>query len=725
MFWARKKTSAKTAEKPPFGFEIIHDAPARAVSPTAGGNARGGDERGGDERAGPDNTRRQTDGATRFAGGDHGSGDHSSGDHGFGHWPEADGADGAQGADRADGSDGAHPHRRHRSIPARTLFAGIFVMFAVAYAVAFNIVVRVSPEAALARYEILVDDHRYRAAAPYGARAISLLIRSGAPEAAVNSIRADYARTLTLAGKPADGAAVYRSLLSTDWFRDLNPLDQGVLRDHMARSELIAGNVSAATRIYLSFVEQAQGFPFDGHHGDETAEGAEEGTGYDDPLYAFTDGAVMRAATLFSESLKPVGNEIDLTATDRDRALAEAAERAELGAFYATREDALYAAAGLLSSSYDMRAGLLGADHPEAVRTALILGPVYERLMRLSDAEALYLSAFHAQEKTKGSNNPDLSLYIKLLVGVYERQGRSTEAAALKEHMRTIFRDAFGAQRYAVNRDRDRRQDVDRPVSKQFVLGDGYEPEDLVPAARYGLPLSKNPDLEEMSLRFAADANASLDPREANMPVRLAQLISLCVAETGEALSLRSGYRSFATQRTLFARLGDKGTVVPPGMSEHQLGLAADIDVNGRMMRQSDQSFQCFEENAFRFGFILSYPPGNQYLPTRNSFEPWHWRYVGVQTAQLYREMGPFNRPQEFLNRLPCYVERATAGGDAPLGETDPCLSDDIAGVVVATSGDDGPGTSAADTARAPDAPSPATARKLNNRPLPGRKPTN
>ena len=175
-----------------------------------------------------------------------------------------------------------------------------------------------------------------------------------------------------------------------------------------------------------------------------------------------------------------------------------------------------------------------------------------------------------------------------------------------------------------------------------------------------------------MKLRLAADIGA--DAREANLPARLAQLISLCRSESGESVSLRSGYRSFFTQSILYENNGDRGTVTPPGVSEHQTGLAADINVDGRFMRQSDRAYQCFEENAFRFGFILSYPPGNDYLPGDDSFEPWHWRYVGVQTAQLYREAGPLNKPQEFLSALPCYQERAAAGEFPTAGEPDICL---------------------------------------------------
>ncbi|MEQ8935331.1 MAG: hypothetical protein RIE56_06030, partial [Amphiplicatus sp.] len=104
--------------------------------------------------------------------------------------------------------------------------------------------------------------------------------------------------------------------------------------------------------------------------------------------------------------------------------------------------------------------------------------------------------------------------------------------------------------------------------------------------------------------------------------------------------------------------------------------------------------------------FILSYPPGNDYLPGADSYEPWHWRYVGIPTAQLYREAGPDNKPQEFLAALPCYRERAASGSFAPAGEGDVCLS--------------GPTIVAASARRKadvqPGSETTVSARKLNNR---------
>ena len=118
----------------------------------------------------------------------------------------------------------------------------------------------------------------------------------------------------------------------------------------------------------------------------------------------------------------------------------------------------------------------------------------------------------------------------------------------------------------------------------------------------------------------------------------------------------------------------NRGTVTQPGTSEHQTGLAVDIDVNRRFMRETDRAYQCFDENAWNFGFILTYPKGNTYLPGPDTFEPWHWRYVGQRTALLYREAGPYSHPLEFLAALPCYEERAQAGIWSIADEKDVCL---------------------------------------------------
>ena len=539
------------------------------------------------------------------------------------------------------------------------MLAGAFLALAIAYLAYFNITVRVDAAAASARFEALMADAAPRRAAPHGERALAMKVRDGADSDAIAALKSELAKAQISRKKYARGAELLSDALAADWAHSLKARDHILLEDALARASINAGDFEIALAVYASFLELA---------GDQAAIAEPESSM---SLEAFYAARVAKAAEIFVEHLNHAGDP-RIVAGAVEKRLAAANHMASLGAFYAMREDGQYAAAGLLASAHQIRRAILGGDHQDTVQLTLILGPVYRSMGRLGDAETLYLEAFHAQENVKGANSPDLSLYIKLLVGVYEQQGRLTEAQALNEHMRGLFRDAFGAQRYAANRERDRREDINRPVSQYFLLEETYAPDDLVSAAAYSIPVSKAPNIDEMKLRLAADPG--VDPRENNLPVRLAQLISLCRSESGERISLRSGFRSYATQNGLYQRIGHKGTVTPPGMSEHQTGLAVDIDVNGRFMRQNDRAYQCFEENAFRFGFILSYPPGNDYLPGDDSHEPWHWRYVGVQTAQLYREAGPHHKPQEFLAALPCYQEHAAAGAFPAVGEPDNCL---------------------------------------------------
>ena len=542
----------------------------------------------------------------------------------------------------------------------QVLFAACFALFALIFFVLFNYVTLTNPKAAESRFHALASLNAPGRAAPYGERALAMYREDGLDEESLAPLKAKLAKAQLRLNRYARSASLFEQALASKWSAGLETSARIQLEDKLARTHIAAGDLDKAIAIYALHLDYA---------GDEGGRSTNEDVGSEQALYA---ARVEDAGDLFAEALKPTGSPEQFSGAPQAR-LASAQKMDELGAFYAIRPNGIYAAAGLLSSAYQIRRQLLGGDHQDTVRIALILGPIYTQMGRLKDAERLYLEAFHAQEKEKGANSPDLSLYLKLLVGVYQQQGRTTEAQALYDHMQSLFRDAFGDQRYAVNRRRDRRLDVDRPVSQFFLLEASYKPTDLVRASDYAIPVSKDHNLDEMKVRLAADRDGS-DPLEANLPARLAQLISLCRSESGERISLRSGYRSYQTQAILFERNGANGKTAPPGMSEHQLGLAVDIDVSGRLMRRSDRTYQCFEENAYQYGFILSFPPGNNYLPGADPFEPWHWRYVGIATAQLYREAGPIDKPQEFLAALPCYRERAASGTFRALDEADLCL---------------------------------------------------
>jgi len=95
------------------------------------------------------------------------------------------------------------------------------------------------------------------------------------------------------------------------------------------------------------------------------------------------------------------------------------------------------------------------------------------------------------------------------------------------------------------------------------------------------------------------------------------------------SLFIASGFRSHDTQTELYTNAVNRAYVMPPGHSEHQLGLAADI-LSGNdtgSMRGSEEA-RWLAEHAPAFGLILRYPEDKQEI-TGVPYEPWHFRYVG------------------------------------------------------------------------------------------------
>ena len=81
--------------------------------------------------------------------------------------------------------------------------------------------------------------------------------------------------------------------------------------------------------------------------------------------------------------------------------------------------------------------------------------------------------------------------------------------------------------------------------------------------------------------------------------------------------------------------------VTVPGSSEHQIGLAIDIISDG--YSSLDEGFgktaagKWLAANSYKYGFILRYPAGKEDI-TSIEFEPWHFRYVGVDAATFISE---------------------------------------------------------------------------------------
>ena len=130
-------------------------------------------------------------------------------------------------------------------------------------------------------------------------------------------------------------------------------------------------------------------------------------------------------------------------------------------------------------------------------------------------------------------------------------------------------------------------------------------------------------------------------------------------AADGVTVWMQSGYRSVKYQTSLYEKKTqyylDKGydnatakekaaaVVNPPGYSEHNCGLAADL--NSPEHTGLDEGFEktaAFRwlcEHAGDYGFILRYPKDAE-DKTEIIYEPWHWRYVGVENAAKINASG-------------------------------------------------------------------------------------
>lgn len=104
-----------------------------------------------------------------------------------------------------------------------------------------------------------------------------------------------------------------------------------------------------------------------------------------------------------------------------------------------------------------------------------------------------------------------------------------------------------------------------------------------------------------------------------------------------DGFTITSGYRTEKRQRELYEN-DTNGTASMPGASEHQTGLAFDVTTRRDSGGFEDtKQFRWLSEHCWDYGFILRYPKGKEDI-TGIPYEPWHYRYVGVEIAQEIHE---------------------------------------------------------------------------------------
>lgn len=110
------------------------------------------------------------------------------------------------------------------------------------------------------------------------------------------------------------------------------------------------------------------------------------------------------------------------------------------------------------------------------------------------------------------------------------------------------------------------------------------------------------------------------------------QMFAAAEADNVNGFIITSGYRDYQRQAEVFAE-SEPGKAQTPGASEHQTGLAFDVTAeNSGDGFESTPQYAWLRQHAHEYGFIQRYP-ANKADETGISYEPWHYRYVGVEAA--------------------------------------------------------------------------------------------
>ncbi len=196
-----------------------------------------------------------------------------------------------------------------------------------------------------------------------------------------------------------------------------------------------------------------------------------------------------------------------------------------------------------------------------------------------------------------------------------------------------------------------------------FALPSDYEPPDLVPASR-AYPASYDGGGQHLVRAVLLDdLTALLRDAEAS----------------GVRLAVQSSYRSYDYQVSTFQYWVDRdgyaaalASSARPGHSEHQLGTAIDFRSYSGPPAWDVPDWALTPEgawlaaNAHLYGFVMSYPQGEA-ATTCYVYEPWHYRYVGRETAAAIHRSGLTPREYLWLEQQAEPERRAGPAGDAGL----------------------------------------------------------
>ncbi len=184
-----------------------------------------------------------------------------------------------------------------------------------------------------------------------------------------------------------------------------------------------------------------------------------------------------------------------------------------------------------------------------------------------------------------------------------------------------------------------------RLANKEVLLSKDFIPEPLMT-----IPKRKT-DSEGNNINGGMNKASSSEMQlQEECAAALVALMEAALAD-GQKLYLKSAYRSYRTQNTMYYNRLEKnngkddGWVTKPGASDHQTGLGCDVvpgnwrDRGMNEQMAAEEECQWMAANCHDFGFIIRYPEDKEDI-TQINYEPWHLRYVGVPVATYIMNNG-------------------------------------------------------------------------------------
>ncbi len=190
-------------------------------------------------------------------------------------------------------------------------------------------------------------------------------------------------------------------------------------------------------------------------------------------------------------------------------------------------------------------------------------------------------------------------------------------------------------------------------VTEEPVIWNNYNPTDVLASENWALTLiNKNYPLDK---NYSPSTAVVIEGSNVTADIRVAESYrQMYIAALAEDVILTpySGYCGYQRQKTIYenkvqafilqglseeeAKQNAEKRVEPAGCSENGAGLAVDV-LSASAGFASTNEYKWLVANAHNYGFVLRYPEDKTEI-TGMIYQPWHWRYVGVEVAKEMKE---------------------------------------------------------------------------------------